>query len=82
MARFAAHEQGASLVEYALLVAALSLVALPAVLSLGESPRDKVCAAAFGVTDDNPEAHSDVYFDEELGRCCRPGVGFGGSICL
>ena len=75
-------DRGASLLEYAMLVALLGLVAIPAVLSLGESPRDKMCEAAFGVSGEDSEYHHNIYFDEESGKCCRAGVGFGSDLCL
>jgi len=82
MANRTSQDFGASLIEYALLVVALSLIALPAILFLGEAPRDKMCEAAFGVGSDEHFGHGEAYFDEQQGRCCRPAVGFGGPSCL
>lgn len=76
MVQSSENDCGASLVEYSLLVALISIVVLSAILSTGEGVADKLCETTGAVNDQFHE----VTYNAELQCCGYQQNGFGGGF--
>lgn len=75
-------QAGASLIEYALVVGVIVLVAAMSLGSTGDAVSDKMCEAAFGIGHDGAAGAIEAYFDEDEQKCCIPAVGWGPPLCM
>lgn len=75
------HQTGASLVEFALLIALLSLVCIGAMSAMASSTANSLCKTAGNVegADGGTGEPVDYYWDEDLGECRLCEGGWGGS---
>jgi len=78
------NQAGASLVECAVLVGLVAVVALAAVASVGEKAPDGLCKAGAVVAEDGPLADEISYGYSQWGEkwCCGENVPPFGHFCL